>query len=100
LIKGVGKDTETTTNENGGMQSLSPYRFDLIPPEAMFRVAEVFAYGATKYAPDNWRKIKSDDHLNHLFQHLYAYMAGDRQDDHLGHALCRMMMFVTMEADK
>lgn len=96
MIKGVGQEAKPVVNEEGGWQSASPYAFQLIPPEAMFRVAEVFANGARKYAPDNWRKIKSSDHLNHMFQHIYAYMAGDKQDDHLGHALCRMMMFVTM----
>ena len=30
-------------------------RYDLIPPEALEALVQVYTYGATKYAPDNWR---------------------------------------------
>lgn len=96
-IKGVGPDAPTVVNERGGKQSQTNYRFDLIDAPAMFKLAEVLAYGATKYEPNNWRKIDPQDHLNHALQHLFAFQAGDRSDDHLGHALCRVMMLVATE---
>ena len=96
-IEGVGPETAITTNEKGGKQSDTPYRFDLIDAKAMFRLAQVMAYGAKRYAPNNWRLITKEDHINHALQHLYAYLAGDKQDDHLGHALARIMMAVALE---
>lgn len=92
MIDGIGKDAEVTINENGGKQSKSPFRFDLVPPEAMFKLAEVLAYGASRYTPNNWRLIPRNEHLNHAMTHIFAYMQGDTQDDHLGHALTRMVM--------
>jgi hypothetical protein len=29
--------------------------------------------------------------------HILAYLAGDKQDDHLGHAFCRMMFALGVE---
>lgn len=96
-IKGVGPDAPIQVNEQGGKQSATPYRFDLLDAPAMFRLAEVLAYGATKYGDNNWRAIPVQDHINHALQHVFAYQAGDGSDDHLGHALCRMMMAVATE---
>jgi len=85
----VSPDAETTINEAGGKQSHVPVRFDLIDAKAMFAMASVLHEGAEKYGADNWRKISVEDHLNHMIMHAYAYLSGDRSDDHLSHALCR-----------
>ena len=95
-ITGIGKNEPIATNEQGGKQSATPYRFDLVPAKAMFALAHVVAEGAKRYEKDNWRKISVADHLNHALQHIYAYMAGDEQDDHLGHALCRLAFAVEL----
>jgi hypothetical protein len=101
MLEGLSPDAEIVTNEKGAMQSATPYRFDLIDAKAMFKLAEVLAYGAKRYAPDNWRGISASDHYNHLMQHLNAWKAGDTQDDHLGHALCRaMMLCAVVEAEE
>jgi hypothetical protein len=94
---GLSPDAPITENESGGQQSTIEGRFDLIPPVAMFELAKIMEYGARRYAPNNWRKIPIDDHVNHALSHLFAYLAGDRQDDHLGHALARMAMAVEMQ---
>jgi hypothetical protein len=85
----VSPDAETTINENGGKQSKVPVRFDLIDAKAMFAMAKVLHEGAEKYGEDNWRLISIEDHLNHMIMHAYAYLSGDRTDDHLSHLLCR-----------
>lgn len=92
-LKGVGTDAEIITNAAGGQQSKAEYAFHLIDREALFALAEVLQYGATRYAPDNWRKISSADHFNHMMIHAMAHQQGDKQDDHLGHMFCRAMMF-------
>lgn len=89
LVGGMGPDAETVYNEKGAGQSHLPYRFDLIDAKAMFKIAEVLDEGAKKYGADNWRGIPLEDHLNHLIAHAYAYLAGDRSDDHLAHLCCR-----------
>jgi hypothetical protein len=97
MIRDMGPDAPTVENDAGGKQSALPYRFDLLDARAMFRVAEIHAYGAQKYGENNWRKIGTRDHVNHAIAHMYAYLLGDRSDDHLGHALCRAMFAVAME---
>lgn len=91
-IPGIGPDAPIQTNPNGASQSSSPYRLDLIPPLSLLDVAAVLKGGADKYGVDNWRGLSVDDHLNHALVHIYAFLAGDTQDNHLGHATCRMMM--------
>jgi hypothetical protein len=91
MIDGVNH-SETVTNEKGGKQSRLDYRFDLIDARVMFELAKVMHEGAQQYEVDNWRKISIDEHINHAFAHLWAYMAGDEQDEHLSHAHTRTMM--------
>jgi len=95
----VSPDAETTTNERGGMQSHAPVRFDLIDAKALFATAAVLHEGAEKYAPGNWRLIPVRDHLNHLLMHVYAYLDGDRTDEHLSHAVCRAIFALGVELD-
>lgn len=102
-IKGVSKDTPKTTNAQGGSQSAVSYGFDCLDPKAMFAMCEALEEGRKEYGKDNWRKIPVEDHINHLLIHVFAYLAGDTQDDHLGHAMCRAMFAKAVtfdEADK
>ena len=85
------------TNERGGMQSALEGRYDLIPGEALTRLAKVVAAGAKKYAPNNWRAIAYKDHISHAVMHLAAMLSDDQSDDHLGHALCRLAFAVAVE---
>ncbi len=91
MIEGLGQDAPTITNSHGGKQSYTPYRFDLLPPVATAEVAKVLAYGASRYAPGNWRLISTEDHINHLLGHCIAYLAGDTSDDHLSHMATRAL---------
>lgn len=81
----------TITNRSGGSQSLVEVRFDLVDGPAMFAMTHVLYEGAVKYGENNWRKIDIPDHLNHLIMHAYAYLAGDKTDEHLSHIMCRAM---------
>jgi hypothetical protein len=85
-------DNEIVSNAQGGKQSRLDYRFDLIDANAMFALAKVMHEGAQNYDVDNWRKIDTKSHLNHAQSHIWAYMAGDKQDEHLSHAFTRLMM--------
>ena len=93
----AGKDRPIEFNDKGGGQSSVPVRFDLVDGKAMFKMCAVLHEGAEKYGANNWRLIDVDDHLNHLIMHAYAYLAGDRTDEHLSHIMCRAMFAQAVE---
>lgn len=92
IIPGVGQGAPTVVNSKGGKQSSSPYRCDLLPAAASLHIASILKGGAEKYGDNNWRKIESISHVNHALVHIFSHLHGDTQDDHLGHAACRMVM--------
>ena len=104
VIAGVDPDTPVIENKNGGKQSDTPYGFHMLPISALFDAAKVAKYGADKYGETfnnrNYTKIDTIDHINHAIQHLYAFLAGDTQDDHLGHAIVRCMFAFDVENRK
>lgn len=62
-------------------------RYDLISPIGLRRLAETCHEGAVKYSDYNWEKgMPVADLVNHAIAHLYAYLSGDRTEDHLAHA--------------
>lgn len=95
-IQGVAPDAPVETDPvTGGKQSKSPYAFELLPPSALFAAAKVAREGAEKYGETicnrNYTKISSESHINHAIAHLYAHLAGDNSDEHLAHAIVRLL---------
>lgn len=68
--------------------------------QQIISIAKILQYGAERYAPNNWRLIPEEEHINHALIHLVAHIAGDKQDDHINHALCRLMMAMATEKSK
>lgn len=76
------------------------FAMDIIEPsreQQIIRIARVLKEGASKYQANNWRLIPEEEHLNHAMIHLLAAEMGDTQDNHLDHALCRLMMVYATE---
>ena len=98
---GPSADSPIVTNEKGGQQSALKYRLDLLDPKAMFRLGNVLHEGIQKYAKDNWRLIDTESHLNHAMGHILAYLDSNDEgiEDHLGHAMCRVMMAIGVEEE-
>ena len=95
-IPGLSPDAPVEVDpRTGGMQSATPYAFELLPPSSLFAAAAVARKGAEKYGETfdsrNYTRICSRDHLNHAIAHIYAYLAGDASDDHLAHAIVRLL---------
>lgn len=73
----------------------------LLPPEALVAIAEVFTFGAKKYAADNWRGGFSYRRVvSALLRHLYAWLRGEDNDpesglSHIAHAGCNVMFLLT-----
>ncbi len=68
-------------------------RYDLLPPEAIYRLAVHFANGAVKYGDRNWEKGQPlSRYLDSALRHLFKYLGGSRVEDHLAaaawNALC------------
>jgi len=75
----------------------------LIPPETLFKVAEVFGFGAEKYGENNWR---DDAHCtswtrtySSIQRHLNAWAMGEDVDpesgnEHLAHATTQLMILM------
>lgn len=82
------------TFDSGAVRSAdcANVRYDLITPIGLRRVAEAYAEGSEKYGDYNWEKgMPIAEMLNHAVAHIYNYLAGDRSEDHLGHAAWNLM---------
>jgi len=94
-IKGVGKEVKQIE----GIAKI-PYEFIEIDPKAMFAMAKVMAEGLENHARGGWRKVPLEKHINNALSHIYAFLAGDGQDEHLAHALCRIMFAVAIDEEQ
>lgn len=70
-------------------------RPDLIPGEVLLSIGDVLAYGAKKYAPNNWQRPGTSVNRYHAaaLRHIAAWDAGEEIDNesglhHIDHALC------------
>lgn len=62
-------------------------RWDLISPIGLKALARTYAEGAAKFGDANWENgMPVTDLLNHGIAHIYAFLSGDRTEDHLAHA--------------
>ena len=71
-----------------------------IPPNALEQMAQVFTFGARKYAAYNYRYGFAHSRLfNAAMRHLWAYWRGETYDpesglNHLAHAACCVLMLL------
>jgi len=90
-----------TTSSTGGEKGVKPQRYDLLPREGLDAIAEVFAFGAEKYASHNWRKgYEWSKSYSALMRHMTAHWSGETNDPesglpHLAHAGCHVMFMLT-----
>jgi len=83
---------DTETFDSGAQRSTLIGRYDLLSPIGLRRAAEAAAHGASKYRPFNCeRGLPISVYANHAIAHIYAYLAGDRSEDHLGHAAWNLL---------
>ncbi len=78
-------------------------RFDLLPPELLFAVANILTFGAKKYSDRNWEKGMSWGRVfGACMRHMWAWWRGDKADDetgysHLWHAGCCIAFLIAYE---
>ena len=73
-------------------------RLDLLPVEAILRVARHFEAGANKYNDRNWEKgIPLDRFMDSGLRHALRYLAGERDEDHLAAACWNFLCLIQTE---
>lgn len=76
-------------------------RWDLLPMAQLRRVAIVYGEGAKLFSDNNWKKgfpIKAT--LSHLIEHLYKYMEGQQDEDHLAKVVWNTLAIMWEEDHK
>ena len=83
VIKDSGERREFETGAVRDM-SAGKGRFDLLPPEAIFAYATHMENGCEKYGDRNWEKgIPLSSFLDSALRHLFKYLMGMKDEDHL-----------------
>lgn len=81
-------------------------RMDLLPPELLFAVSDILAFGANKYADRNWEKgMKWGRVYGALMRHMWAWWGGEQNDpetgkSHLWHAATNIAFLIAYEQRK
>lgn len=82
-LKDSGQREDFATGSRRDTQDGKP-RYDLVSRHALRREAELMAKGAVKYGERNWEKGQPFARtVASLLRHVYAYIDGDRSEDHL-----------------
>lgn len=79
-------------------------RLDLVPWQVVFDIAEVRAYGITKYSdPVSWKKVELERYKAATLRHFIAYLdePGGLDEEsgieHLKHAACNIAFLCELE---
>ena len=73
-------------------------RCDLLPPNALLRLARHFETGSLKYGDRNWELgIPCHSFADSGMRHLLKYMAGNTDEDHLIAAIWNLMCLAETE---
>lgn len=75
------------------------WRFDLIPPLAIRRLAAIFEEGTIKYGEARYieKPLPYSVILNHAVNHLLLFASGDRTEDHLAKVMWGMCALMVTE---
>ncbi len=100
MIKDSGDRTEF---ETGAVRDMSEGkgREDLLPMCVLLRLGRHFEEGAKKYGDRNWEKgIPAHSFADSALRHMFKYMDGWRDEDHLIAAIWNLMCLAWTEEKK
>jgi len=76
-------------------------RWDLLPLEALKRVAQHYTNGAKKYEANNWKKgISTERFIESAFRHWAEYLLGETDEDHLSAVVFNILGIIYNEERK
>jgi hypothetical protein len=93
-------DGRRTTSSTGALRSDSTGkgRFDLISPIALTRLAQVYERGGLQKGDRNWEKgFPVSRALSSAIRHIFQYLAGMRDEDHLAQACWNIFAAIHFE---
>lgn len=71
---------------------------NLIPANAILRVSRHYEDGAKKYGDNNWTKgIPTSRYIDAALRHLFKYLAGCQDEDHLSAAVWNILCLMWTE---
>ena len=86
------------------VQNPSPYRFDLLPADAMLKIAALMAKGDAEHGRDNWKGIEASHHNGRSMAHMYEVRSLDpainQREDHYTHAALRAIFALQMAIEE
>lgn len=89
----MASEERITNPKTGGQKGRKLARFDLIPPVALWALAEHFGKGSSKYSERNWER-GTDWSLNFAAaqRHMWQWWDGEDIDEDTGssHLICAM----------
>ena len=86
MLRDSGKREEMETGAQREPQD-ERGRYDLITPHALRRLAILYEKGSKKYSDRNWEKgIPASRMFSSAVRHLFQWIAGNRDEDHLAAA--------------
>jgi len=89
---------------NKPVQNPSPYRFDLLPADAMLKIAALMAKGDAEHGRDNWKGIEASHHNGRSMAHMYEVRSLDpainQREDHYTHAALRAIFALQMAIEE
>jgi hypothetical protein len=97
VTKDSGERDDFSTGARRDTQEGKP-RYGLVPVPALKRLAELYTRGAEKYGEDNWQKgMPFSRVMESLLRHVYQYLEGDREEDHLAAVAWNAFTLMTYE---
>lgn len=73
-------------------------RYDLLPPAALRRLAQVYERGAAKYGDRNWELGQPlSRFLDSALRHTFQVLEGKTDEDHAGQAAWNLLAFIEIQ---
>ena len=97
----VTKDSGKREQHPTGMQRdnrTGKGRYELLPPIAIRRLAQLYERGAVKYYSRNWEKGGPlSRFMDSALRHIFQFLEGDREEDHLSGAVFNLFAVMHIE---
>ncbi|MCH7530106.1 hypothetical protein IIB50_03260 [Patescibacteria group bacterium] len=94
-FSGVKQDYKTGATRD---QTQGKGRYDLISPIGLKRLAGVYERGAVNHGDRNWEKgLPMSRCMESAIRHIYQYLEGMRDEDHLGQAAWNLFAAMHIE---